>query len=185
MVRTTKPARQERKRGPKNRITPEVLLQVYWLCYLGATDIQLADAFGVVPATIDNWKKNNPEFLEALRKGKAEADIKVIQSFFKRATGFEYTEVHTTTGERRDGTQYTITRKVTKYYPPDTTAGIFWMKNRWRATWADVQHMQHSGTIDVKHTRIIDISQFTPQQREVLHKLSVEQLKGIQITGIQ
>jgi hypothetical protein len=83
------------------------------LCILGATNPEIAEAFGVSLNTIDNWRKEHPAFDEALTKGKTWADARVVQALFMRAVGF---------------------RKHGKYYPPDITAIIWWMKNRmgWR-----------------------------------------------------
>ena len=52
------------------------------LCRLGATDTQLADAFGVAESTISRWKIEHPEFQEALKKGKAFADAEVADALF-------------------------------------------------------------------------------------------------------
>ncbi len=182
-MKRTKFPQKRKKTGPKSRITQEVLHQVYWLCLLGATDIQLSQFFQVAPQTIDNWKHANPDFYAYLTKGKHEADIKVMQSFFKRATGYEYTENHSATTVDKEGNTITTNKTITKQVAPDTTAIIFWLKNRWRGKWADVQHMELQGTISVNHTRTIDMKNFTPEQQEVLRELSIQQLKNIQLNG--
>lgn len=42
-----------------------------------------------------------------------------------------------------------ITKMVTKHVAPDTTALIFWLKNRMPDKWRDKQQMEHSGGIGV------------------------------------
>ena len=41
---------------------------------LGATDKEMANLFGVTERTLNQWKKDYPEFLQSLKKGKSIAD---------------------------------------------------------------------------------------------------------------
>ena len=54
--------------------------QVFKLCLLGATDKELADFFDVCEKTINGWKKDYPEFLQSLKRGKLLADANVTRS---------------------------------------------------------------------------------------------------------
>src|SRR5690606_25933325 len=84
-------------------------------------------------------KQEFPEFSESLKKGKDEADALVASSLFRRALGYNHpdTDIKMFRGK-------IITTKVTKYYPPDTTAAIFWLKNRQPEKWRDKQEIKHS-----------------------------------------
>ena len=119
--------------------------QVYKLCLLGATDKELATFFNICNATIENWKQTEPEFLVSLKKGKEEADSKVVKKLLERATGYEHKEdkFFVIDGE-------VVTQKTTKHYPPDTTALIFWLKNRRPKNWRDKteQKVTVSGALD-------------------------------------
>jgi len=115
--------------------------QAYKLCLLGATDKELADFFGVDEATINRWKDKQPTFCESLKKGKVDADATVADRLFKRATGYEHPEIVTATFQG----SITDTMEVTKHYPPDTTAAIFWLKNRQPSKWRDKQDIEHTG----------------------------------------
>lgn len=104
------------------------------LCLLGATDPELADFFEVNVDTIHEWKKVHPEFSDAIKSGKVQADANVADRLYQRAMGFEHPEVHISNYQG----QITQT-PITKIYAPDTTAGIFWLKNRQRIYWPDRQ----------------------------------------------
>ena len=104
--------------------------QSYKLCLLGGTDNDLADFFGVSEQTINNWKKNFPEFFESIKRGKLMADAKVAESLYKRAIGYSHPAVHVSNYRGN----ITIT-EITKHYPPDTAACIFWLKNRRPKDW--------------------------------------------------
>jgi len=113
---------------------------VYKLALLGATDEQLADVLGVAKSTLNKWKNDFPEFSDSLKKGKDEADAEVAKSLYKRAIGFQVKEEHETVTS--DGV---ITKTIWKDIIPDTTAQIFWLKNRQAAKWRDKQEIDHSG----------------------------------------
>ena len=81
----------------------------YQLCFLGATDKQLAQAFGVSEQTINTWKKKHPEFLESINRGKLYADATVAHALYKLAIG-EHTV--TETQETEQGATLTTVRTV-------------------------------------------------------------------------
>ena len=105
---------------------------VYNYCLLGATDEQLAEFLNICTATLYNWKNTYPDFLEAINSGKQNADAMVAKSLFHRALGYSHKEDDIRTCDN----QVVIT-ETTKHYPPDTTACIFWLKNRRRDQWRD------------------------------------------------
>lgn len=116
--------------------------QAYKLCLLGATDKELANFFNVCEDTIYEWKKVHPSFSEALKNGKEVADAEIASKLYHRAKGYDCPEVITAT----HAGQITDTMEVTKHYPPDTTAAIFWLKNRQRGKWRDKQEIESTNT---------------------------------------
>lgn len=111
------------------------------LCLLGYTDKQLADFFNVCEQTINTWKIKHPEFLESIKKGKEFADIDVVESLYKRATGFDYEEVELKVADGR-----TSKKIIKKKVAPDSTAIIFWLKNRQPKSWRDKQEIDHQSS---------------------------------------
>jgi len=114
--------------------------QTYKLCLLGATDAELADFFNVAESTINLWKHEHPTFSESIKKGKEFADANVAEKLYKRATGYDCPELITATHQG----QITDTMEVTKHYPPDPTAAIFWLKNRRKKDWRDRQEIDQT-----------------------------------------
>ena len=113
------------------------------LCKLGATDAQLADFFEVSVSTINLWKVQYKEFSESVKVPKAEADEKVEQSLYRRAMGYEHDEV-----DIKVVGGAVVQTPIRKYYPPDSTAMIFWLKNRKPGEWRDKQDVELSGTLN-------------------------------------
>lgn len=105
----------------------------------GLTDEQIADNLGIAASTIYEYKKKYPEFSEALKKGKDIADAQVVNALFKTATGFTYYEdIATATGE---------VVQAQRYAKPNTTAQIFWLKNRQPDRWRDKTEVKADITI--------------------------------------
>lgn len=110
------------------------------MCLLGFTDRELAGFFNVTESTLNLWKLKHPEFSESLKAGKNCADSDVAAKLFERALGYSCPAVkifHTEEG--------TIEHGYMEHYPPDSTAAIFWLKNRDPGRWRDRQHLEHTG----------------------------------------
>ena len=122
--------------GRPSSYKPEYAARAAELCANGATDAELADEFSVSITTLKNWKSAHPAFLAALKLHKEAADQRVEASLYQRAMGYEHEEVdiRVLNGE-------IVQTPVKKFYPPDTTAAIFWLKNRKPAEWRDRQEI--------------------------------------------
>ncbi|WP_455936726.1 transposase [Gemella morbillorum] len=95
----------------------------------GLTDEQIAKNMDISYSTFREWKKKYSALSAALKKGKAPIDFEVENALLKRALGFEYEETETVF-EDVDGKPKKRIKKTIKYAPPDTSACIFWLKNR-------------------------------------------------------
>jgi hypothetical protein len=135
-----------RGRGQPSAYRPEFVDQARKLCHLGATDAELADFFGVTEMTVNNWKKAHPEFAVALLEAKSEADAKVVHALYRRALGYEHPAVKIA-ADPKTGDHIAV--PYIEHYPPDTTACIFWLKNRQKRDWRDKQEVEHSGDLPV------------------------------------
>jgi hypothetical protein len=126
--------------GRPSKYKTEYSEQAYKLCLLGATDGDLAKFFNVQESTINYWKLHEVEFLESLKKGKDIADANVADRLYQRAMGYEHPEDQIFQYQGASLVVPTI-----KHYPPDTTAGIFWLKNRQKDKWRDRQDVEMTG----------------------------------------
>lgn len=111
----------------------------------GLIDEQIAHNLGVAYSTFREYKKQFPALAAALKRGKDVVDREVENALLKRALGYEYKEV---TEELING-QLQVTKVVTKQVPPDTTAQIFWLKNRKPDVWRDRHEVGHSGNVEI------------------------------------
>lgn len=102
------------------------------LAMLGAKDSEIAEVFGVSESTLNLWKTKHAELSESLKAGKLIADAEVADRLYQRALGYEHDEV-----DIRVVDKSIVQTPIRKFYPPDTTAAIFWLKNRQKAQWRD------------------------------------------------
>ena len=121
-------------------MTPEGLLKIEGWARDGLTDEQIAKNIGITAATLYDWKKKFFEFSEALKKGKEVVDRQVENALLKRALGYQYDEI-----TKENGVE---TKRVTKEVVPDTTAQIFWLKNRRPDLWRDRKDVAVEGEVN-------------------------------------
>ncbi len=99
----------------------------------GLTDEQISGNIGINTSTLYDWKNKFPKISEALKKGKEVVDYQVENALLKRALGYDYQETRVEKSDK-DGTKIIQTLK---HIPADTTAQIFWLKNRRPDKWRD------------------------------------------------
>lgn len=131
-------------------LTPEGLLKIEGWARDGLTDEQIAKNMGVSVSTLNNWKNMHPDILESLKRGKEVVDRQVENALLKRALGYEYTETTREAVKDPDtgDVEMRVTKKVTKQVVPDTTAQIFWLKNRKPDKWRDKPGYEDTSELD-------------------------------------
>ena len=128
-------------KGRPTKYKKEYCEQARKLCLKGFIDKDLAEFFEVNVDTIYEWKKKHQEFSDALKEGKHYSDDKVVDALYNRALGFEVVETKEEVGDSGKKTT-TITKQVSG----DTTAQIFWLKNRQPTKWRDKQEVETTGS---------------------------------------
>jgi len=129
----------------KEWLTKESLIKLEGWARDGLTDEQIAHNIGISRKTLADWKNKYGDISDTLKKGKEVVDIQVENALLKRALGYEFVEV---TKEMTDS-GLEITKEVTKLQAPDTTAAIFWLKNRKPNEWRDKSQTELSGSVDI------------------------------------
>ena len=105
------------------------LILIQGMAREGLTQQQIANNLGISIDTLIENKKKYSEFNNALKRGKEVIDFEVENALLKRALGYEYEEETYENG--------ILTKKVKIHVAPDTTAQIFWLKNRKPNNWKD------------------------------------------------
>jgi hypothetical protein len=136
--------------GRKPKWNEQFIQQARIACEkLGATDSDLAKLFSVTVKTLNLWKHSKPGFVEAIHQGKEIFDCRIVEeSLLKRATGYEipWEETHV---RSKNGIKETTVKKGVTHISPDTTAAIFFLKNRHPDRWRDKQDVELSGGAEI------------------------------------
>lgn len=119
-------------------LTEEGLLLIEGWARDGLTEEQIANNIGISRSTLNEWKKKFSDISDTLKQSKEIADRQVENALHKTALGFYYEEDMVTN-------QGDVVR-VKKYSKPNTTAQIFWLKNRKPADWRDKQEIEQTNT---------------------------------------
>jgi hypothetical protein len=137
-------------------LEPEGLLRIEGWARDGLTDEQIAQNMGVAYSTFRTWRDKYSALSAVLKKNKDVADRQVENSLFERALGGthevrktfkvkeKYYDDHGKLCEKEKLVQ--ATDEV--YIPGDTTAQIFWLKNRKPDKWRDKQEYEDRTAIE-------------------------------------
>ena len=109
--------------------------------------------FDVDKATIEHWKIAYPSFLDSIKRGKYIADAEVANSLYHRALGYEHEEEEIIAYQ---GIPTIV--PTTKRYPPDSTAIIFWLKNRQKDKWRDKHEVGNTNKDGEDIKPVIDLT---------------------------
>ena len=118
----------------------------------GLTDEQIASNMNIHVSTLYSYQNKYSEISESLKKGKEVVDYEVENALLKRAMGYEYVDTIRETKWNPSTEQFELveSKKVTKHVIPDTTAQIYWLKNRKPKQWRD--------KVDVDNTDVDNIN---------------------------
>lgn len=142
--------------------TPEGLLRLEGWARDGLTDEQIAENIGISRSTLAEWKKNHPDISDTLKKGKEIVDRQVENALFERALGgvhkvkktFKVKQTYYDDHGRKCEKEELKEGFDEVYIPGDTTAQIFWLKNRKPETWRDKQSVELSGSLETEKTKL-------------------------------
>jgi hypothetical protein len=116
----------------------------------GKTIIEASGASGVDRTTIWLWRQTDQEFDNKVIDVLDSRIQAVEDSLYVNATGYEVVD--------KDGNKKTIRG--------DTTAQIFFLKNRSKGRWKDRQEIEHSGKIELNNLTDEEIDEYLDRLSE-------------------
>jgi hypothetical protein len=114
----------------------ENLIKVEAWAKSGLSEKQISQNMGIAYSTLKEWKKKYSALSASLKKGKEVTDFEVENAMHKSALGYYVEETKTYITET-NGVQTKKIEKYKKWIPPNSTAQIFWLKNRKPDVWMD------------------------------------------------
>ncbi len=101
----------------------------------GATDREIANAFGISVSTVYEYKKKYKEFSDAFARGRERVVFEIKAALLKKALGFEYQEEKTVGKKDKDGENIVLIEQYKRYSPPSEQAAAMLLRNydeNWR-----------------------------------------------------
>ena len=124
----------------------------------GLTDEQIAKNMGIAYSTLREWKKKYSAISAALKRGKEVVDFEVENALYKNAMG-GYIEEEKTYISEVNGVVPKRKEIFKRYIKPDTTAQIFWLKNRKPDKWRDKPKDTSETTEDKSANIFLDLDE--------------------------
>jgi hypothetical protein len=192
MTRTTKPhtvetgPRQALKevevvnfRKTPSKYTADMPHRIFTMACLGLTVEQMADSTGVGVSTLKHWITNRQEVRESYERGRYDHDFGMEMVLRQKAMGYEYEETKHYSGVDSLGREWSRSVTQTVKVPPDTTALIFWHKNRNPARWKDSYNHQNTSTnVQVNN---INMDLFDADEKKLLRSMAIKQLASTNV----
>lgn len=114
---------------------------------LGLSDIEISEIIGIKRSQYKKLKEKEPKITEAVERGRAGADFRVVNSLFKKATGYtqKYVKpyklkvIEYDTDSNRKASEREVIEfcEESEYIPPDLKAIIFWLSSRMPELWSE------------------------------------------------
>lgn len=129
-----------RKNKYRTHVAP-FLKEIGQMAADGATEAEIAAKLRVAYSTFKSYKYKHRELQEVLLTSKELADLNVEAALYRRAKGYTTREITRERRLNRQTGEYEMieTKIVEKEVPPDTTADMFWLKNRRPDEWREHQ----------------------------------------------
>ena len=150
--------------GRPSKFTKENRAKAEKLSRRGFTDAEVSEILGINHSTLTRWKQKHKDFCITLKDWKESSDENVKRSLYERACGYSHVETKAqwvTDTEIIDGKPFTVGRWETidliKHYPPETTADIFWLKNRQPEKWRDKKDFEGKMELAVIYDNIREL----------------------------
>lgn len=124
-------------------LQPDKLILLEGWARDGLTNEQIANNIGINVKTLYDWKNKESNISNSLKRGKEVVDFEVENALLKKALGYTIT-LHKQK-VTKDGDVVDIEEEM--HVPPDTTAQIFWLKNRKKQDWRDKVEVEKGESI--------------------------------------
>jgi DNA-binding XRE family transcriptional regulator len=145
------------KQGAPTKLTADKKKFLLFLYKEGKTDKQAAKIVGIAESTINNWKRDNPKFLESIKESKKSIDEEVEAALLDNARGYTYNETKALTVSAGQGLGSDV--QIVNYQqfkPGETKAQIYWLQNRNSERWKTMKAVEltgrDGGPVEMEHS---------------------------------
>lgn len=137
-----KPGKPPPHPGQPTKYNERMASRILALAEAGNSYEEIASKVGIAPRTLLNWLGKYPDFRAALKDSRNMAIDLVEGALFQNAMGHSHPAVKHFYDSK---TGKIISQPYIERHKPDTTAQIFFLKNRAPDRWRDVHKLEHGG----------------------------------------
>ena len=131
----------------------EFCIDAHAMTQEGATDLEVAHAFGVNATTLYRWCAKYPELRKALQLGKEASDDRVERSLYHRAVGYSFEAV-----KIMQDKGIPVIVPYIEHVPPEPGAAMSWLKNRRGEKWRDRVEHEIGGELTIEIVRFAEVA---------------------------
>lgn len=172
----------------------EMLEETRSLARFGCTNEEIAEFLKISLQTFNAYKRDIPEFYQALQDGRLYDSMKVVNSLHKQALGYIVQEHEVSEHALRNGEIVELKKTITKFVQPNVTAAIYLLKTRHGDKWMDIVKTEKTQNLNIM-VKNVDFSDMTDEELLTLKKVGVKRIpqefqrslpgKTIQVQDVQ
>ena len=165
------------KGGAPSLYTEEIPDLCYRMFRLGFTIAQVAANLGVNESTLALWMRSRDEVRKAYDDGRWESLLTVEESLWRRANGYEYEETKIYSGVDSLGRDWQRQVTTLKRVEPDTTALIYYTKNRYPERWRDTWNIgQGQNLTQVNITNTLNLDTLSEEDKKLVARMAMARI---------
>jgi len=176
----------DRKQGSLTLFKPDHNRMVFWLALAGLNEYEMASVIGIADVTLGVWKKTRPDFMAAMKAGRAEAVGTAAHSLFRVGNGYTHDEVKLIPNKVKEYDpdtgrvvkEYTevIEHPYRKHYPPNVQALLKFLAAKHPEVWGDRSEVVHTGNVN----HAIDATKLSKKKLKLLQSIAQSGVKADQ-----
>lgn len=151
-------ARTKGAMGRPTDFAEEKVAEAAELALQGLTEAEIAKRMGIDRVTLYRWRMLHENLRNTLKGAKDAADDRVELSMYQKAMGYDFVEQQAIKVKLNKDVEGVEVVEVVRHQPADTTAGIFWLKNRRREGWTDTQRIDLNGSLQIEDAGSRDLA---------------------------
>lgn len=148
------------RKGRPTRFRESMIREIEEFTAKGMTIDEIAMHYSVDRVTIYRWAKKYEGVKQALKLGRDMQIERVVESLFRRASGYDYEEVkkivESTLGKNgNEARKHSRIETTTKHVPADIGAAAFLLKNLQPERFRDKHDIEHSGEMKLTYDNLV------------------------------
>jgi len=153
----------------------EMIEETRSLARFGCEDEEIAEHLKISLQTFNAYKRDIPEFWNALQDGRLYDSMKVVDSLHKQALGYNVIEYEEAEHAMRSGEIVLLKKKITKFIQPNVTAAIYLLKTRHGDKWMDIIKTEKTQNLNIM-VKNVDFSDMTTEELMLLKKVGINHI---------